>query len=83
MCVNAQQIVVSFFLHLLKSPEESAESREVAEVPGTGGKTRRRRRRRSQYLELQPEVWWNRNGKVARPEWFMATESSNLCVDLP
>ena len=80
MCVNAQQIVVSFLLHLLKSPEESAESREVAEAPGTGGKTRRRR---SQYLELQPEVWRNRNGKVARPEWFMAAESSNLCIDLP
>lgn len=37
----------------------SRESGEVAEAPGTGGKTRRRR---SQYPELQPEVWWNRNG---------------------
>lgn len=72
------------FLPTMEGLEESAESREVAEAPGTGGKPGGGEGRRSQYLELQPEVWWNRNGKVARPERvFMATESSNLCVDLP
>ena len=44
MCMNAQQIVVSFLLHLLKSPKESAERvgrwqrhQELEEKPGGGG----------------------------------------------
>ena len=77
---NAQQMVVSFLSHFAEvSREARGEVGRWQRQQELEGKLGGRR----QGLELRPEVLLNRKRhRVARPEWFMAAEGSNLCVDL-